>query len=315
MGIYSFIVRFFQSSESEAVAVAKPQQPIEVRAATEPKTSREQLEAERESRHWNDVERLAGILRDYSGYFRQAAVERCEELRLPGTLPLVALRLNDWVPQVRNSARKAVLAMLDGASLEDQLAALEIVGVLHRAGRADHSKWILEFEVKLLAVVGTDALWDALVHGPRKRARVCFELLRKQAVFPLERLLAYGVASKGDIVLATQCVELAIQLSAPERLSVLGRAVTSHFGPVRKAALQALLAQGDGGVLARDFLLDKHATVRALAIAYLERQQFDVKGYYRDVLPTMSLPPARLKIVLLSLASLGCAEDLPIIKG
>ena len=317
MGVFSFLAKLFQDSEPATVVTEKPQpqpQPIAVPTQVKSTIIREKVEAERERQFWNDVDRLAAILQDYSGFFRQAAVERCEELRLPGTLSLVASRLNDWVPQVRESARKAVLAMLDGASLEDQLAALEIVGVLHRAGRADHSKWISEFELKLLAVVGTGALWDALVRGPRKRARICFELLLKQAVFPLERLLDHGVASKGDIVLATQCVNLAIQLRDPERLLVLKGAMTSHFGHVRKAALQALLAQGEGENLAREFLFDKHATVRALAIGYLEQHQFDVKHYYRAVLPTLSVQPARLKIVLLSLASLGSVEDLATIK-
>lgn len=320
MGVFSYLAKLFQRSEPEVVLVSKPlplpkKETIEKLRPVKLAADREQVEAERERNSWSSIEQLDGVLRYYSGYFRQAAVERCEELRLPGTLPLVALRLNDWVPEVRRAARKAVLAMLAGASLEDQFAVLPIVGTLHNAGRTDHGKWILEFELRFVAVVGTDALWDGFVHGQQKQARICFDLLRKHSGLPLVQLLARGVASKRDIVLATQSVEFATQLESSERSPVLMDAMTSHFGSVRKTALQALLAEDADARLVKHCLLDKHASVRALAIKYLEHQQFDVKEYYRGLLHSPSVKPAQLRIALLSLAFLASAEDLAAIKS
>ncbi|KQZ41486.1 hypothetical protein [Duganella sp. Root1480D1] len=278
-------------------------------------TPREQFEAERESQNWNDLEHLQDVLKYYSGYFRQAAVERCEKLGLPGALPFVASRLNDWVPQVRQAARKAVLAMLDGASLSEQLATLVIVQSLRNAGRVDHGEWISEFELKFLSTIGKEDLWNAFKTGPRKQSRTCFDLIRRHAFMPIEQLLEYGVGSRVDIVLAARSVEFAAQLDAPARSAVLKRGLDSHFGAVRRAALQLLLAQGEAGAMVNECLLDKHATVRSLAMSHLASRQFDLKDFYREALNPATSPAANIRIALLSLAALGSVEDLDAIKA
>lgn len=281
---------------------------------SEAKMPRERIEAERERKSWNDLNQLQEALHYYSGYFRQAAVERCEELRLDGSLPYVALCLNDWVPQVRHAARKAVLAMLDSASLGDQLATLEIVDRLHHAGRTDHGEWISEFELKFIAVTGHEVLWEGFVNGPRKLARTCFELLRRHALVPVDRLLRLGVASKGDIVLAARSVGYAAQLPPIDSQAILRLALDSHFGSVRRLALQSLLSHDEAGELASRCLLDKHATVRSLAMNYLGTQGLDLKGFYRQRLHSASSQAEDVRNALLSLALLGSAEDLDAIK-
>jgi hypothetical protein len=312
MALIAFLKGLFWRLKPEVKAPGT-QPTIQMPSPKVPVKAREKAEAERECQTWQDLNRLAFGLEHYSGYYRQAAVERCAELRLSGTLPLVALRLNDWVPQVRRAAASAVMAMLDDAARSDQLAALAIVARLRNAGRTDHSEWIAQFERQFLSSVGEQALWDGLLKGSRDQSRICFDLLLKLANAPTS-ILGFGASSKADIVLAMRSVELAVRLPDPERLSVLRSAMSSHFGSVRRAALQHLLAQGEAADFLSISLLDKHATVRSLAMSCLRAQQFDLKAFYRSKLQSPCVRPAEVKVVLLSLAALGSIEDLPTIK-
>lgn len=47
---------------------------------------------------------LSADMCHYSGYVRQAALDRAAELRSLDLLPAIVDRLNDWVPQVRQRA-------------------------------------------------------------------------------------------------------------------------------------------------------------------------------------------------------------------
>lgn len=267
------------------------------------------------ARTWTDMLALEQALRDYSGYVRQEAIVRCAELRLSNSLVMIATRLNDWVPQVRHAARKAILELLPEASRDEQLTTLHLVCELRNAGRTNHDVWIAEFEKHLLSVVGEQALWEGLASGSRKQARACFELLRKLPDIPLARLLTLCVASRDDIMLALRGAEMACRLDAEDSIAVLKSAMDSHFGAVRRVALQKLLQGHDGLLLAPNYLLDQHATVRNLAIACLRGTGFDLSGFYRGVLLDEEVRPASRRTALLSLAVLDSKEDLPLVKG
>ncbi|WP_028104829.1 hypothetical protein [Pseudoduganella violaceinigra] len=282
--------------------------------AVKPQSVRPEIAAQSRRLKWHDLAELEEQLGDYSGYVRQAAVERCLELSLPGTLPLVATRLNDWVPQVRDAARAAVLAMLADASPEDQCAALQIVGALRNANRTSHAEWISAFEDILLSSAGEDGIWDWYVAAPNKLARICFEILLKRSSRILPKMLANGVSSRRDIVIACRSAQIARELPVSEGLPVLRIALNSQFGAVRRIALQALLANGGAGDLVLDYLLDMHGTVRGIAMSHLREQQFDLNAFYRSALLDSAQRPTTHRIALLSLASLGSSGDLALVK-
>lgn len=306
----AFLRSLFAGAQAPAAAARPVEMPLR-RLAGVPLAE----EAARLAPGWNEAAVLEEALRDYSGYFRQAAIVRCVELRLPNALTLVASRLNDWVPQVRKAAQEAMLELLPAASRDEQLNALHMVGALRNAGRTNHEAWIAEFEKSLLAAVGEQALWEGLGAGTRLQARACFELLVKLPGVQLARLLTLCVASRDDIMLALRAANMAYLLEAEHSLPVLTAAMDSHFGSVRRVALQKLLQGADGPQLAPRYLLDQHATVRGLAIACLRGADFDLPGFYRAVLCDVGARPARTRIALLSLAALNQKGDLLLVKG
>lgn len=61
-------------------------------------------------RRIDDAESIAGFLQSSSGYVREAAARRAKELLVPELLAPLIVRVNDWVPQVRQAAMAAVMA-------------------------------------------------------------------------------------------------------------------------------------------------------------------------------------------------------------
>jgi hypothetical protein len=118
------------------------------------------------------VDELRLYARDYSGYVREAALNRCVELGWPELLPLVAERLNDWVPEVRHMARKALMTLLPLVAASQILAVVPVILRLNSGGRGDHVVWLTQFEAELIqtvcveefvaAATGPDIKW--LVH-------------------------------------------------------------------------------------------------------------------------------------------------------
>lgn len=72
----------------------------------------------------SDQPSLEDELNHYSGYERQAALERCAALDRTGMLPLVIVRLNDWVPAVRHTARVTMQRLLPLAPVPQLLQIL-----------------------------------------------------------------------------------------------------------------------------------------------------------------------------------------------
>lgn len=263
------------------------------------------------------IPHLASYLRDYSGYVREAALARCIELGALELLPAIAERLNDWVPQVRQAARSALMTLLPFVPTAQLLALLPVVFRLINASRADHTAWIAQFELAFIRQVDVGDLTNA-VHGRDvKVARACFQLLKRQKLLDAAALAALALKSQEDIVLAIEAIKLCEALPVESRDAQYAIAAKSHFGAVRTLALRALLSsEADSGKdrMAVDALLDVQSSVRAVAMAYLRTRHFDLNGFYRNILREPGLSSKRAQVALVSLANLRATEDLPLIK-
>lgn len=93
-----------------------------------------------------DAHAIAPFANSHNGYLRQAAITHCAGLNVPAMLPLVVGRLNDWVEQVRDAARAAVIALAPVCSASDLLAALPHILQLHDARRTEHAAWITSYQ-------------------------------------------------------------------------------------------------------------------------------------------------------------------------
>jgi hypothetical protein len=260
---------------------------------------------------------LGHALFAYSGYHRQAAVERAAQLADPELLPMVADRLNDWVPQVRDAARSAMLVMLPRMSSNAIWQILPTVTELRNKGRSDHSGWLDQFAQELIQYLQVDDLLKAIPGSDRKLARACFDLLRHHALVDHTVLGKVALSSRADIVLAVRGAQIIHLLPHDQQAALYATALQSHFGPVRTLGVSGLLRQPsvhDKRDLAKSFLLDPQSSVRGAAISFLVSDQFDVKSYYRTLLESPAATASQVRICLIALAGLRDATDVPLVR-
>ena len=209
-----------------------------------------------------------------SGYVRQSAVEALALSGHGAALPVLLARANDWVPEVRGAARKAIGAFLFDEHAAAWAVALGEVSALRRAARDDHSPLLRSIEDFLARPGPLSVLKAALPRMHREGIRVVFGLELRAATGDDEathRILLRAV-SYPDVKVAEQGMAGLDALgSAARRLEIAIAGCVSEFSVVRAAGLRAALRSGlpPGPALLRSLCRDPNSTVRSLALAAL----------------------------------------------
>lgn len=263
------------------------------------------------------IAHLIAYIEHHDGHLRQAAIERALAERAPGLLPLLVERLNDWVPQVREAARNAVLTLLPTQTSHDILGVLPQIAGLRGKGRALHQPWLERFESALLTQISTEKFLTAVNGRDMRLARASFDLLQRHGLVGPAVLSELALSSRADIVLAVRAAASIAQLPSGEQLKLYTSAMKSHFGPVRTMAIQGLLRVGgqeEKHLLAQACLLDPQSSVRSSAIAFLVAQGGDVKATYRALLAASDAVAGKICIALASLAGLRDPRDIDLVQ-
>lgn len=206
-----------------------------------------------------------------NGFERQEAVEMLGRFRDARALPALLARVNDWVPQVRHAALRAVRSMLDDAFNQAWGASLEAVVALARARRADHAVLLEEVAAFLSKPTLLGALRGQVASAAPTVRRYVAELEWRAADSDAQRFhLLQTALSQQDVVLARAAlVRVRSMGHSQQRRTLAGVACCSKFSPVRAAGLRMLLDDPDTGTpsLVRHLCLDESPTVRGLAWA------------------------------------------------
>jgi hypothetical protein len=264
------------------------------------------------------VEELRGHAGDYSGYVREAALARCVQLADAELLPVIASRLNDWVPQVRNSARSGLLTLMPLVPASALISILPAIARLLGTARTDHAEWVAQFEQSIIRLMPLDDLVNVVRGRDVKAARACYLLLKNHGLIDTESLIKLFLNSREDIILAIQVVRLCSELPLESRRTQFLAAMRSHFGAVRTIALRSLLALGTGAQkdeIAIAALLDVQSSVRSVAMTYLRTVEYNLHTYYRAMLLRPELSAKSSQVALTSLASLRSADDIALVKS
>lgn len=252
----------------------------------------------------------------YSGYVREAALDRAAELRSLDLLPAVVDRLNDWVPQVRQRANALVLDWLPLLDADVAIRLLGTVQHLRVARRIDHSTWLQAFEQAVVAQVGADRIAAEVSGIDAIVARTCYRLLAEHGLVDPVTLVRLGLSNGTDIVVAHKTAESLVRLSADDR-ETLGRlALRSPFGMVRASALRSLLSDGTEThrTLATDMLADPNSWVRLVANSWLERHGIDSAPVFAARLEATDSSIAVLRACLMGLAETGKRDQVDLVR-
>lgn len=209
-----------------------------------------------------------------NGFEREAAVLEAGRLADASVLPMLLVRANDWVPQVRSAARRALRSFLQPAVLPHWCDALDDVVALERAGRNDHEPLLEEIRAFLRRTDCLPAVRQAVQHGPEQLRRFAFDLEWSSATASQRAALLRRGLTGTDRLVARIAVSLLQQLSGSQDQVGLAQAgCSSRFAPVRAQSLRILLAAGDPSASdwAFSLCLDRSASVRAVAWQHLRR--------------------------------------------
>jgi len=262
-----------------------------------------------------DLEEVKAFLIHRSGYAREAAIARVVSLRCDGAIPAIMPRLNDFVPEVREAARRAIQTLLPFAGHEDLLSVVGFTWRMRHFSRLDHSSWISSAQAELAGRLTLDQLREALCSRHPMVARGSFFMLLERQLMPQLELLTLAVESGRDIVMSRQAAQLALSLPVEGRISALRAGLKSHFGVVRTYALRGLLdCAPDAVEIARGALLDTQGSARSFAQFYLRQKGVDLAAFYRAVLQDKHAKSNQACMALAALGSMGAREDIALLQ-
>lgn len=219
-----------------------------------------------------DVEDASGLC-SYSGFVREAAVKALISRPQRGTLPILLVRLNDWVPQVRVAADAAVRSLMRSEFLPDWIASMDAVLVLQRARRADHTAMLNE----IARFLGRGEHLPQVVEaskaaGPHGR-RYVFDLTwyAEQDEDQRAKMLEQSL-SGDDVVLAARALSRVEGLASPAvRRRLYEAACVSPCAPVRCEGVRWLVEHPDEAtdLVVRRICLDVSSHVRWWCLHWL----------------------------------------------
>lgn len=250
--------------------------------------------------------------RSWSGYERESAVRALGNMPCAVALQEILVRLNDWVPQVRQAAQTAYRRYLDERRVADLLDNLDGYLALQGKTRNDFA--------------GLTRQTDDLLAQPLYRHRL-LPLFRRchgrAARYLFRRLCVHGI-SVALVEEALRHREPSVRMAA---LDVLGGLhvqtaaeiaadVARHGRPasLRSAALRFALSRMNDPdaerVLCRDLLLDPSASPRSAAGWYARQLGEDVDGWYRAAVGRDDLNKAELTALLRECVGVNWPEGL-----
>jgi HEAT repeat protein len=245
-----------------------------------------------------------------SGYVREAAIKRLDQITTRAELPFLMLRLNDWVSNVRDAAYEAVRTRLKPEYGPSFIANFALVSRLEEAGRADHKALIQAINGLLRGDECRTSLLESLTSDDRFIRRASFRLALNSAKSDLPEIVRQALNDQ-DTVIRLRAAQTVFSAFEGAKLDhFLGLMKHDRFMPVRREALRIDVRRSSPGLISElcSALLDSHASMREEARYHLLKiSSIDVAGFYRQTLTTAEGPT--LYSALSGLGETGSPED------
>ncbi|WP_133909974.1 hypothetical protein [Streptomyces sp. NBC_00582] len=241
---------------------------------------------------------LALALCHGDGRIRQTALDGVADH--PGLLPLVVVRCSDWVPQVREAARRRLAEALDART------AVRLMPLVLRIGRRGRGDFATALADRLLRTAPPGLLAPLYSDPDRAVRRYAYRLaVEERLLSPLE--LARAATRDSDTVVQSLCADAALAAVTDDEAhdDVLDALLGARNPRVRAAGVTALRRAGRTE-RAVGFLADRAAVVRACARYVVRQGGSDPLPWYRErCADPRGLPPG----AVIGLAECGERAD------
>jgi hypothetical protein len=223
-------------------------------------------------------------------------------------LPVLVLRTADWVPQVRERARRSLAAALQAASGPALLTAARVAVAIGSWARGGHA---LEAVAGVLRSAPGETLALARAHQDLRLRRFAYRLWLESGRAQHEEVM-HAALRQPDVVCRVLCAEqLVAEAVRDERLDVLGRLLKEGSAKVGIEALTALVKLGHPEA-GEAHLADRSAMMRATAQWAVRREGRTPAALYRRAL---AADPAagRARALVAGLGECGTRHDVDVL--
>lgn len=222
-----------------------------------------------------------------SGHVREEAVNRLDSIAGGVELPFLLIRLNDWVPEVREVARRSISSRMNSAYGRSFTTNLALISRLEQTERVNHRRLIDAINELLLSAECRPVLLEALSSDDRLIRRASFKLAIHSREPASPEVLRKALSNPDTVVRFWAARRVSSAFDSAELDHLLTLMKRDRFMPVRREALRAYVNRGleEGRVELRSALLDTHASMREEARYRLQEiDPIEVASFYRQAL-------------------------------
>jgi HEAT repeat protein len=239
---------------------------------------------------------LLKMSKNWDGHKRENAVRRLGMLGSPMAIPHLILRVNDWVPQVRSAALKAITMLLNPDNAMAFVISLPALYHLEKCNRSNHTELIECVEKFLMADVNKEHVVQGLEDKDVLVARACISLIIENRLLDIFYIVKAGLAHN-DLIVRVKASSLMRKLDVNDQKVALELAIKDSFMPIRREAFQIQIRVGASSEFLKAFLFDRHPSIREIAIKHLLDRRVDVASIYAASLDA-ALLATRQKIAI-----------------
>jgi HEAT repeat protein len=248
-----------------------------------------------------------------NGYVREAAVRELGKTETGAELPFLFIRANDWVPEIRSSARKQLLNRIRSDYIHRLMVCLSLALRLSKLSRDDHSAIVEAVRRLLSSPEAREALHEGFKSQDQLVRRFCFEVALNSNEAELLSVLRHASVARDPQVRKMAVHKFPAVLPSAKELLIRARNDSSMA--VRRDALQ-IFAEKYPDEADQEFqsaLLDTNIAVREQAQFYLKKKGVvDLRSHYSDRLKTSS--DRQLCAAIAGLGETGLPHDSQLVE-
>jgi HEAT repeat protein len=251
-----------------------------------------------------------------NGYVRAAAVRELGKTETGAELPFLLIRANDWVPEIRSSARNLLMNRIRANYIHRLKAWLPLALRLSYAGRDDHTVVLEAVRGLFASPEAQNALREGFESQDQFVRRFCFQLaLNSNEGDLLLAVLKRAFANRDPQVRKEAIHKLRAILTIGGSKELLNQARNDGCTAVRREALH-IFAEKYADEAEEEFqsaLLDTNIAMREEAQYYFQKKgTVDLRGYYSRRLETSNR--SQLCAAIAGVAEIGLASDSQLVE-
>lgn len=246
-----------------------------------------------------------------SGYIRQQAMTKLSPLFPHITLPVLLIRANDWVKQIRNLASVKLRECLTTDDTKSFLPFLPLIIKLYDKQRHNHISLIEAIEQRLIQN-NYQQLLDLILTANQPINRIAFRIAAKNET-NISNLVQLAIKSR-DIVIKLETISLIRdRLFGTSQWDALYHLLKDTSPIIRKQSLYALIKINPTKTneILKNHLFDKSKPIRELARYYLKQNGYDIAHIYHEALNKKEVLP----LAIIGLAEVGTQKDFNLIEA